>query len=282
VNAEAPLENNTSSSGQNAVMTPLLMASASGHEEIALCLLKKGADPNAWDGGAAPLHYALMEGISYFQFRDSMDQLVKELLAHGADPNTRFEKTIVKTRGYDTINMPGPGGTALLLAAATPDPDLMRLLLSHGADPNLKTHDNVTALMGVAGVIREQAYTETQIENGLEAAKILVDLGADVNASSDIGRTALHGATQVLANPLIQYLAEQGADVDARDIYQQTPLSAAMGVRLPWVRVNPLGEEGFVRQSTVDLLLSLGATPLETPGYFKPVEGAEEYRYVPR
>ncbi|NIN34981.1 MAG: hypothetical protein GTO60_07730, partial [Gammaproteobacteria bacterium] len=105
---------------------------------------------------------------------------------------------------------------------------------------------------------------------------MMVELGADVNASNDIGRTAMHGATQVVANPVIQYLAEQGADLDARDIYQQTPLSAAMGVRLPWIQVNPLGEEGFIRQSTVDLLLSLGATPLDTPGYFKPMGESSE------
>jgi hypothetical protein len=112
---------------------------------------------------------------------------------------------------------------------------------------------------------------------------MMVKLGADVNATSDIGRTALHGATQMVADPIIQFLADHGADVDARDIYQQTPLSAAMGILLPWVRDNPLGEEGAVRQSTADLLLRLGATPLDTPGYFKPMgEDSEEYRYNPR
>ncbi|NIN34980.1 MAG: hypothetical protein GTO60_07725, partial [Gammaproteobacteria bacterium] len=113
VNVKLSLDADSDSSDQTtaAVMTPLLMASASGHEEIAIFLIKNGADPNVWDGGAAPLHYALMEGISYFQHRPSMDQLVQELLAHGADPNARFEETIVKTRGFDTVNIPGRGAS---------------------------------------------------------------------------------------------------------------------------------------------------------------------------
>jgi uncharacterized protein len=266
-----------------ALMTPLLMATASGHEEISKFLVENGADPNVWDGGAAPIHYAVMEGLSYFHYRPSMNELVQVLLAHGADPNVRFERTIVTTRGYDTDNIPGRGATPFLMAAAAPDPELMRILLAAGADPNLTTSENVTALMAAAGVTRSEAYTEIQQRDALEAIRMIVELGADVNATSDIGRTALHGATQMVADPIIQYLAEQGVDVNARDIYQQTPLSAAMGIRLPWVRSNPLGEEGAVRQSTVDLLLSLGATPLDTPGYFKPMgENSEEYRFIPR
>jgi ankyrin repeat protein len=266
-----------------AYITPLLMASASGHEEISIFLVENGADPNVWDGGAAPLHYALMEGISYFRYRPGMNELVQVLLAHGADPNVRMERTIIKTRGFDTDNILGPGATPFLMAAAAPDPELMRILLAAGADPHLTTGQNVTALMAAAGVGRSEAFTEIQQRDALEAVRMMVKLGADVNATSDIGRTALHGATQMVADPIIQFLADHGADVDARDIYQQTPLSAAMGILLPWVRDNPLGEEGAVRQSTADLLLRLGATPLDTPGYFKPMgEDSEEYRYNPR
>lgn len=44
--------------------TPLVMASAAGHEKLALLLIEKGANPNASDaGGVTALHYAMREGI---------------------------------------------------------------------------------------------------------------------------------------------------------------------------------------------------------------------------
>jgi hypothetical protein len=62
--------------------------------------------------------------------------------------------------------------------------------------------------------------------------------------------------------------------MDVRDKYQQTPLSVATGIRLPWI---PYGEElgEIIQPSTAELLLKLGATPVSAPGYFKPpTEGA--------
>ncbi len=265
-------------------VTPLLMASASGHEALSLFLLDHGANPNAWDGGAAPLHYAVMEGISYFHHREAMPQLAKALLAQGANPNIRFIRSNVIGRGYDTTNLGGRGATPFLKAAAAPNPAMMRILLAGGADPRLTNDQNVTPLMAAAGVIRGEAYTEQQQKDALEAVRMLIDMGADVNAADKKGRTALHGATVMVADPIIQILAEHGAKLDARDIYQQTPLSIATGVHLPWVPTGEeLGEEGARRNSTADLLLKLGATPLETPGYFTPMAtDSDIYRLSPR
>jgi len=74
----------------------------------------------------------------------------------------------------------------------------------------------------------------------------------------------MHGAAANGANGVVRLLAEKGANLNPRDKYQQTPLSAAAGERLPWI---PNGDElGEIMQpSTRDLLLKLGATPLNTP-----------------
>ena len=46
-------------------MTPLLLASASGQEALAIFLLEKGANPNAREqSGATALHYAVLKGIT--------------------------------------------------------------------------------------------------------------------------------------------------------------------------------------------------------------------------
>ena len=272
-------------------MTPLLMASASGHEELAVFLLENGADPNAVDGGGATaLHYAVLKGIASmngvslanyvsYLFRPNMPELVKALLAHGANPNARIVKGVSVAGGRGAA---AAGATAFLLAAASADADIMRILAEKGANPLLATKENLTPVTAAAGVGRVQDFTPAEERSALEAVKLAVELGADVNAANETGRTALHGATNLGGNSIIQFLAEKGAHLDVRDKYQQTPLSIASGVHLPWT---PKGEElgEVVRRTTADLLLKLGAAPLTTPGYFTPMdEDSDIYKMNPK
>ncbi len=46
---------------------------------------------------------------------------------------------------------------------------------------------------------------------------LLLELGADVNARDDDGRTALHGAAHKGSTELVQTLVKRGAKLDARD-----------------------------------------------------------------
>ena len=256
-------------------MTPLLMASASHHEPLSLFLLEQGADPNVSDGTGAPLHYAVMRA----QFRPSMPELVKALLARGANPNVRFGRNAVRV-----VRGGAKGATPFFLAAAAQDVTLMRVLLAAGADPRLATAANETPMMAAAGLLQMEAFTPQEFRDGLEAVKLTLELGNEVNAVNDTGRTALHGATNMYANDIIQFLREHGANLDVRDKYQQTPLSIASGIQLPWVpKGQEFGEQGFVKKDTVELLLKLGATPVTAPGYFTPVrEDSDAYRLNPK
>ena len=63
--------------------------------------------------------------------------------------------------------------------------------------------------------------TEEEKKKLLEAAKLALELGTSVNAVTWGGRTALHGAVVTGFTEMVQYLAEKGADLEAKDIYGQ-------------------------------------------------------------
>ena len=281
IKAETPPE-----PGTTGTMTPLLMAAASGHEALAQFLLEQGADANARDEyGATALHYSMttgmthLNGIAYanyqaYIFRPNLQGLVKALLARGADPNLRLVKG-PPVGGYGGGNL--VGGTAFLLAAVTGDVMSMRMLQEKGADPRVATKANLSPLMVAAGVGRAQDLTDDEKKLAFEAVKLAVEMGNDVNAQTEDGLAALHGASLSGADAIISYLAGKGANVNIKDKYQQTPLTIASGNRLPWVpKGDELGE--ILRPGTRDLLLKLGATPLDTPGYFTAVADSYEFQ----
>ncbi len=267
-------------------MTALLLAASSGQQEAGLLLLEKGADANARDEyGATALHYAVTKGISVLNgvhyaddvsalFRPSDIALVEALLRHGANPNVQLEKAppLGGTGSPATV-----GATPFLLAAASQDVTVMRMLVDAGADPKIRTTAGLTPLMVAAGAGRVQDLTEEEKLIALETVQLAVELGADVTAMNEDGLTALHAAAANGADAVVQFLISKGAKIDVRDKYQRTPLSIAAGERLPWI---PDGQRlsDMLQPSTRDLLLKLGATPLDTPGYFTPpsdVQGAE-------
>jgi outer membrane protein assembly factor BamB len=87
----------------------------------------------------------------------------------------------------------------------------------------------VTATAGAGDNPREALWAA--VRNGdTQAAKALLEKGADVNAKSEIDVTALWIAASKGKLEVIDLLLEHGADVNARDgIWYQTPLSLSLG-----------------------------------------------------
>jgi uncharacterized protein len=272
----------------------LVVASANSHEALAVFLLEKGADPNVADSyGDTALHYAVLKGLARiigsrnaalekdpddhaivsYMYRPNMLELVKALLAHGANPNARLLK---RNPHFPQSSHPGVdpvGATPFLLASASCDVSVMRVLAASGADPLLATEENTTPLMvAVEMALFREERTERQNKCALEAVKLLVELGSDVNAVGENGLTALHAAAYVGADAVIQFLVEKGAKMDVMDDFGQTPLSIAEGVMTvgladrPGRKARKADMAPHKRKSTSDLLLKLGATPLTASG----------------
>jgi len=264
--------------------TVLVIAAHSGHGSLAALLLEKGADPKAAPLGYTALHAAVLRGTLRDRGVQSPDpgagvNLVKALLAHGADPNARVMKgTPVRRWSHDFALLERwSGATPFWLAARFLELDMMRALVAGGADPRLASRDGTTALMAAAGsgysrasgteaFIRDRrdhsSYNPDPIEIATkipeqeerlarEALRLTIELGGDVNAANRAGDTALHAAAALGMNTVIELLAASGADVNAKNKAGRTPLDAAR-------REAGVGAS-VVREDTAALLRRLGA-----------------------
>ena len=102
-----------------------------------------------WESGDANPVYGFTDPMSGIPERQAKLQLVKALLAHGANPNVPHDAAAAgdSPAGYtDAI-----GATPFLLASAAADVEMMRLLLAAGADPKVTTKSNTTAGDGGVG-----------------------------------------------------------------------------------------------------------------------------------
>ena len=71
-------------------------------------------------------------------------------------------------------------------------------------------------------------------DEALETVRVLLELGADVNAVDDNGETAMHGAAYQSRPKLVQLLADRGADTNVWNRKNKagwTPLMIAQGHR---------------------------------------------------
>ena len=274
-------------------LTPLVIATVRGRTAFAEFLLDHGADPNGMTAGYTALHWAAGTWVTQLTGKFGITPeskewgalgglrgpvklaFVKQLLAHGADPNVRIAKTpplfgtsfsshcaancgrgIGLPLNHSLNNVLGvnlDGATPLLLAAEAGDAAVMRALLDAGADPTLTSKEKTTPLMLAAGLswtAGQSLVTETSV---LEAVKVALEAGNDINAASLYGDTPLHGASRSGMNSVIQFLVDHGARVDARNNWGETPLLITEGGG------RRLNGELIVRKESAELLRKLGA-----------------------
>jgi ankyrin repeat protein len=220
--------------------TALLLAIENGHFELAVALLKAGANPNDRPAGFTALHAMTWvrkpirgDGDPPPRGSGTLDSLemVRQLVAYRADINARLERGTSGRARFTTT-----GSTPYLMAARQCDVPLMRLLIDLGADPRIPNADNSPPLLAAAGVGAlgdgdEAAGTD---DESVEAAKLILSLGADINAVDDNGENALHGAAYQSRPKLVQFLADAGADINIwhkKNKWGWTPIMIAQGHR---------------------------------------------------
>ena len=222
-------------------VTPLVSALLNLHFEFAKYLINAGADVDRWDlYGRSPLYAAIDVDILPDGGRPDIPSdetitgldVAQLLLEKGANPNLQLKlrppyRNVIFDRGGDTIL--STGTTPLLHAAKAGDVKAVALLLKYKALVDLPTAAGVTPAMAAAflgqGPNPTRGRYKTE-EQGAACLKLLLDAGADVNAKTPQGQTALHAAAQRGFNSIVKLLAERGADLTVQDADQVLGMSA--------------------------------------------------------
>ncbi len=230
--------NHLLSDGQSA----LVVAAANANWELADYLLDRGADPTLAGAGWNALHQVVrtrrpnpsggQAGPIPTGRVDSID-VVHKLIARGVDVDSRMSRNGMKDGQRSRLNR--LGATAFFLAAKNTDVEAMRVLIAAGADPLIPSADGTTPLMVAAGIAifipgEDGGSLPGQEPEVVEAVRMCVELGTDVNAVNDRGETALHGVAFRGVNDLVDYLVDQGARLDVRTVEGWTPLALANGL----------------------------------------------------
>ncbi len=202
-------------------MTPLMLAaSESKTPEVVSLLIEAGADVNAKDDdGMTPLTFAI--------WKSRTPEVVTLLIEAGADVNAR-----------DNLGM-----TPLMLAASvSKTPEIVTLLIEAGADVNAKGNNGRTPLSWATNPEIIKLLKEVEATYKLLSAcskghwpnypkadyiRVLIDEGANVNATDDNGDTPLLYAAGSSPPEIVTLLIKAGADVNFRDREGLTPLTFA-------------------------------------------------------
>jgi ankyrin repeat protein len=190
--------------------------------------------------------------------------VVKALIDHGARLDVPLVRPLIVRSGMDFGDTTlGAGATPLMRAARAGDHAVMRLLLEKGANVKATTKDGTNALMFAAGVGYRDKNTRGSESDALEALKVMIAAGLDIHQTNTRGEDALHGAALRGADTIVQFLIDQGSDVNQTSKQGYTPLDVALGKTI-------VGQLPVPHDSTVALIKKLGGK--EGPG---PQRGAK-------
>ncbi len=230
--------------------TALMAVARTGNVAAAELLLDAGADVNAREqwGGQTALMWAAAQG---------QPEMIDVLLEAGADPNARatardWERRL--TSEPRIKEMFSGGLSPLLYAAREGCVACIDHLIAGGADPDITDPDGATPL--IAALLNFK----------FDAAKALIEAGADVNKWDWWGRTPLYAAADMNVVP-------QGARPDLPSMDETTGLDIATMLldrgADPNIRLKntPPPRNIVYDRGADDQALTTGATPLLRAAY---------------
>lgn len=246
----------------------LILATLNGHPDVAYALLEAGADPKIADKyGRTVLFNAVDMNTLDANSRPApvvtgektYVDVIKLAIAKGADVNATLKSTlpIWVAQGGNHNGILREGSTAFLRASMSADLPVMNILLAAGADPKLATAPDdrpagrrlgensgkTTPLMAAGGVGWREDISRGRVPDAIEAIKLLVAKGGNINEANQGGDTPLTGAAMRGEPALVEYLLSIGADPKHKNARGLTALDIANGNSDYSILPNPLVAE---------------------------------------
>ena len=209
-------------------ITALINALNNRNYDIAMFLLDRGANPNAWDmSGRTPLYVAV--DMNSFKGANNPNvavptqpptpnkatamDVVRRLLKMGVDPNHELTRMRPNGSGRGRFSdyMLRGGTGPLMVAALGYDAEAIKALLAHGAEVDLPNVFRITPLMAAAGMTGSFRSNidpvggttppagDLQV-HAIEVIDLLLDAGANINARVTDNRTRTARLTAYVYN----------------------------------------------------------------------------------
>jgi uncharacterized protein len=265
---------------------PLMLAARSGRVEAVRALLNGGADPNAREDarGTTALMQAADQGHA---------DVIGVLIEHGADVSAasarvlRDGRTAALGKSGDPRNAVRAQVIAVLCDQETPDLSKLAELVAEttedavlaeaGEVPSVKNGDPCNIQRDDLGFVFTSGRPNRQAREpdggeltpliyaaragSVDAARVLLDAGADVNQLTRYGWSPLLAATQNRNYQLGKFLIEHGADVNLANKGGWTPLYLATDNRNLEGGDYPTRKPDMNDLDYIKLLLDAGADP---------------------
>lgn len=187
----------------------LLHACGLGREKIVKQLLENGADVNYAKADGFTALMAAMTAKADADQSEAQTQIIKALLAAGADPNMQTKPE---------------GETALLFATRKGLLEASALLLDAGADEYLMGKEAAGEMVVDMGLVQSLAGLDAPAAEGrtplgaaaargdVDGVKLLLCAGADVNALDQEKMPALYISVSASQDEVVSELLQQGAN----------------------------------------------------------------------
>lgn len=220
---------------------PFFLYMREGNVRMVKLHLRAGMDPNIVDKHRL-LYGARNEPVLIYAVSSSRSEMALALIDAGADVN-------IRNRG---------GMTPLMYAAMRDNPEIVKTLIEAGADVNARVRGNMMvliyavlggridaedafsgllmdAVMGLSAELHGGGRTRratpgssgAEVRGSTECVKLLLEAGADIDAQTAHGETALMYAAHAGLFEKASVLLEYGADPSLKNMQGETALQIA-------------------------------------------------------
>lgn len=209
-----------------------------GNIEIVQILIDNQADLDFKFNKNTPFHLACSISNNSLEIATALIDAgcnTKDLVYIAASAGNFEVFKMLFERGFSIDKIDATGATTLHYATFYGNPKMLCFILENSDLPvDIKTNNGITPFMAASTFDRFSSKFKMKTASNYDrlisrgCMMLLLEKGADINATDTSNRTALFGAVSKNYEASVAFLLDSGADVDLADINGFTPLMVAV------------------------------------------------------